>query len=183
MWLCLLLVTIGVHLLAASELVSVLESRPVHGDRLDRTMRQRLLCSQMARRDRRVDAQLVWCLKDCSLPAQVSEGSSSSSVLASQSSRPQEGENEASLTFEEEQTADQLLADIQSAVDEMLQDFQTNTLSPESPPIPPPSQPPLPPSTVDKVCLCLCGSHKNTVTTTPPSLPLCSGHTPTTACV
>lgn len=28
------------------------------------------------------------------------------------------------LTFEQEQTADQLMADIQSAVDEMLQDFQ-----------------------------------------------------------
>jgi hypothetical protein len=56
------------------------------------------------------------------------------------------------LTSEEEQTADQLLADIQSAVDEMLNDFQTNNLSPES--TPPSSQPPLPTSStasIDKV--------------------------------
>jgi len=32
------------------------------------------------------------------------------------------------LTFEQEQTADQLLADIQSAVDEMLIDFQATPL-------------------------------------------------------
>ena len=34
-----------------------------------------------------------------------------------------DGENGFGLTFEQEQTADQLLADIQNAVDEMLQDF------------------------------------------------------------
>lgn len=48
---------------------------------------------------------------------------------------------EDSLTSEEEQTADQLLADIQCAVDEMLHDFQSNSLSSESTPTPPPSQP------------------------------------------
>ncbi len=36
-------------------------------------------------------------------------------------------ENGFGLTFEQEQTADQLLADIQNAVDEMLQDLQTST--------------------------------------------------------
>lgn len=41
------------------------------------------------------------------------------------------------LTSEEEQTADQLLADIQSAVDEMLNDFQANNLSPDATPQPP----------------------------------------------
>jgi hypothetical protein len=53
------------------------------------------------------------------------------------------------LTSEEEQTADQLLADIQSAVDEMLNDFQTNNLSPES--TPPSSQPPLPTSSTASI--------------------------------
>ena len=37
------------------------------------------------------------------------------------------------LTFEQEQTADQLLADIQSAVDEMLQDFQSGYIPEEIP--------------------------------------------------
>lgn len=36
-------------------------------------------------------------------------------------------ENGFGLTFEQEQTADQLLADIQNAVDEMLQDLQFGT--------------------------------------------------------
>ena len=56
------------------------------------------------------------------------------------------------LTSEEEQTADQLLADIQTAVDEMLNDFQANNISPES--TPPSSQPPLHTSSsasIDKV--------------------------------
>ncbi len=37
------------------------------------------------------------------------------------------------LTFEQEQTADQLLADIQSAVDEMLHDFQSGYIPEETP--------------------------------------------------
>lgn len=41
-------------------------------------------------------------------------------------------ENGFGLTFEQEQTADQLLADIQSAVDEMLHDFQLGPLPPSS---------------------------------------------------
>ena len=43
-------------------------------------------------------------------------------------------ENGFGLTFEQEQTADQLLADIQSAVDEMLQEFQMSPLPPASEP-------------------------------------------------
>lgn len=43
-------------------------------------------------------------------------------------------ENGHGLTFEQEQTADQLLADIQSAVDDMLLDFQSSpVVSPEPP--------------------------------------------------
>ena len=38
-------------------------------------------------------------------------------------------ENGIGLTFDQEQTADQLLADIQSAVDEMLQDFQQGCIT------------------------------------------------------
>lgn len=45
-------------------------------------------------------------------------------------SSPQE--NGLILTFEQEQTADELLADIQNAVDEMLQNFQLNPLEPDS---------------------------------------------------
>ena len=48
---------------------------------------------------------------------------------------------EDSLTIEEEQTADQLLADIQSTVDEMLHDFQANSLAPEAAPSFSPSSP------------------------------------------
>ena len=93
----------------------------------------------------------------------MSDGLSSGVVASNQ---PRKGERGDSLSTEEEQTADQLLADIQSAVDEMLHDFQTNTLSPESTPTPPPSQPLLPPSTsppssystasIDKVCVSDC---------------------------
>ena len=55
----------------------------------------------------------------------------------SQSSQPsrlqkKDMENGFGLTFEQEQTADQLLADIQSAVDEMLQEFQMSPLPPAS---------------------------------------------------
>lgn len=39
------------------------------------------------------------------------------------------------LTFEQEQTADELLADIQNAVDEMLQDFQTSPITSNPPPV------------------------------------------------
>ena len=48
-------------------------------------------------------------------------------------------ENGHGLTYEQEQTADQLLADIQSAVDDMLLDFQCSpVVSPEPPsPLPP----------------------------------------------
>lgn len=48
-------------------------------------------------------------------------------------------ENGHGLTLEQEQTADQLLADIQSAVDDMLLDFQSSpVVSPEPPsPLPP----------------------------------------------
>lgn len=42
-------------------------------------------------------------------------------------------ENGIGLTFEQEQTADQLLADIQSAVDEMLHDFQFAYIPEETP--------------------------------------------------
>ncbi len=42
-------------------------------------------------------------------------------------------ENGMGLTFEQEQTADQLLADIQSAVDEMLHDFQSGYIPEETP--------------------------------------------------
>lgn len=42
--------------------------------------------------------------------------------------------NDDTLTTEDEQTADELLADIQSAVDEMLNDFEATTLSPDPPP-------------------------------------------------
>ena len=60
---------------------------------------------------------------------------------------PKEG-----LTSEEEQTADQLLADIQSAVDEMLNDFQANNLSPDAtPPSQPPPQTSSTATTLDKV--------------------------------
>ena len=57
----------------------------------------------------------------------------------SQSSQPsrlqkKDMENGFGLTFEQEQTADQLLADIQSAVDEMLQEFQMSPLPPASEP-------------------------------------------------
>ena len=45
-------------------------------------------------------------------------------------------ENGHRLTFEQEQTADQLLADIQSAVDEMLLDFQTSPIVSPEPPSP-----------------------------------------------
>ena len=41
------------------------------------------------------------------------------------------------LTFEQEQTADELLADIQNAVDEMLQDFQTSPITTNPPPVAP----------------------------------------------
>lgn len=41
------------------------------------------------------------------------------------------------LTFEQEQTADELLADIQNAVDEMLQDFQTSPVTVNPPPVAP----------------------------------------------
>lgn len=41
------------------------------------------------------------------------------------------------LTFEQEQTADELLADIQNAVDEMLQDFQTSPVTANPPPVAP----------------------------------------------
>ena len=40
-------------------------------------------------------------------------------------------QNGMGLTFEQEQTADQLLADIQCAVDEMLHDFQSGYDAPE----------------------------------------------------
>lgn len=43
-------------------------------------------------------------------------------------------ENGFGLTFEQEQTADQLLADIQNAVDEMLQEFQMSPIPPASEP-------------------------------------------------
>lgn len=66
--------------------------------------------------------------------SQGSDGSSSTSDLHSHPSGLLEGENGFGLTAEEEQTADQLLADIQSAVDEMLQDFHTSTLDMEEPP-------------------------------------------------
>ena len=57
----------------------------------------------------------------------------------SQSSQPsrlqkKDMENGFGLTFEQEQTADQLLADIQCAVDEMLQEFQMSPLPPVSEP-------------------------------------------------
>jgi hypothetical protein len=41
------------------------------------------------------------------------------------------------MTFEQEQTADELLADIQNAVDEMLQDFQTSPITANPPPVAP----------------------------------------------
>lgn len=41
------------------------------------------------------------------------------------------------LTFEQEQTADELLADIQNAVDEMLQDFQASPVTVNPPPVAP----------------------------------------------
>lgn len=51
-------------------------------------------------------------------------------------------EDDLGLTFEQE-TADELLADIQNAVDEMLQDFQTSPIS-INPPLPPPPVEPQP---------------------------------------
>ena len=45
--------------------------------------------------------------------------------------------DELGLTFEQEQTADELLADIQNAVDEMLQDFQTSPVTANPPPVAP----------------------------------------------
>lgn len=39
------------------------------------------------------------------------------------------------LNFEQEQTADELLADIQNAVDEMLQDFQSSPVTANPPPV------------------------------------------------
>ena len=85
--------------------------------------------------------------------SQGSDGSSSTSDLHNHSSGVEEGENGFGLTAEEEQTADQLLADIQSAVDEMLQDFHTNTLDMEEPPPSPHAIPTAPPS--EKVGHCL----------------------------
>ena len=47
-------------------------------------------------------------------------------------------ENGLNLTFEQEQTADELLADIQNAVDEMLENFQFSPVTKNSPqPVPP----------------------------------------------
>lgn len=60
-----------------------------------------------------------------------------------------EEENGFRLTFEQEQTADQLLADIQSAVDEMLLDFQQNSLLTE---LTPPSISSHSPPTQAQVC-------------------------------
>lgn len=56
-----------------------------------------------------------------------------SNELATTSS-PQE--NGLTLTFEQEQTADELLADIQNAVDEMLENFQFGPVAPTVPPQP-----------------------------------------------
>ncbi len=42
-------------------------------------------------------------------------------------------QNGMGLTFEQEQTADQLLADIQCAVDEMLHDFQSSYIPEDAP--------------------------------------------------
>lgn len=83
---------------------------------------------------------------------QGSDGSSSTSDLHSHPSGVLEGENGIGLTAEEEQTADQLLADIQSAVDEMLQDFHTNTLDMEEAP---PSPHTVPAAPSEKVGHCL----------------------------
>ena len=54
--------------------------------------------------------------------------------LKSQEVKPENG-----LTVEQEQTADQLLADIQNAVDEMLLDFQTSPVVSPEPPSPAPA--------------------------------------------
>lgn len=48
-------------------------------------------------------------------------------------------ENGHGLTIEQEQTADQLLADIQNAVDEMLLDFQMSPVVSPEPPSPLPA--------------------------------------------
>ncbi len=62
-----------------------------------------------------------------------------------------DNDDDLGLTFEQEQTADELLADIQNAVDEMLQDFQTSPVSINPPQPPAPSVAPKPaPKTAPK---------------------------------
>ena len=68
------------------------------------------------------------------LPAQPEDSSSPTPTALSNDSvtTGSSQENGLPLTFEQEQTADELLADIQNAVDEMLENFQFNPVTKNS---------------------------------------------------